>query len=336
VSARDRFVLDHRGAKNRVDSKRPYATAWEEEPDESGTLIPTSVIFLTNHECRFRCVMCDLWMNTLDEQVPTGAVPEQIRAALPELPASRQIKLYNAGSFFDPQQVPSEEDEAIAREVDGFDRVIVESHPAFLSGAYANRCLRFQSLISGRLEVAVGLETANADVLARLNKRMTLDAFRAAAEFLRRHDIALRVFVLLSPPFMSADDAVEWVCRSIDLAAECGATACSVIPTRGGNGAMEALGGAFTPPRLQALESVVEYGLGQRRVGPFAFGHGETRRSSQSERSRSGPAMRVFADLWAIERFYSCRCSPARAARLAAMNRAQRIVPRVECECGQT
>ena len=320
----DRFVLQHRGAKNLVDPRRAYATAWEEEPDESGTLVPTSVVFLTNRECPFRCVMCDLWKNTLDEAVPRGAIAQQIRGALSELPSARQIKLYNAGSFFDPQQIPADDDEDIAATVDGFDRVIVESHPAFLSGAYGERCRRFQASIHGRLEVAIGLETANPEALARLNKRMTLDAFRKAADFLHQHDIALRVFVLLSPPFMAQGEAVEWACRSIDLAAGCGASVCSVIPTRGGNGAMEALGGAFVAPRLSELESVIEYGLTRTTRGAGPFGPAVP----------SGPAgMRVFADLWDIERLYSCDCSPARAARLTAMNRGQRIVDPVVCAC---
>ncbi len=163
---------------NLVDPRRAYATAWEEEPDESGTLVPTSVVFLTNRECPFRCLMCDLWKNTLDEAVPRGAIAHQIRGALAELLPTRHIKLYNAGSFFDPQQIPADDDEDIAATVEGFDRVIVESHPAFLAGAYAERCRRFQSLIPGQLEVAIGLETAHPEVLARLNKRMTLDTFR--------------------------------------------------------------------------------------------------------------------------------------------------------------
>ena len=323
----DRFVLQHRPPKNTLDPRRAYASAWEEELDDSGALVPTAVVFLTNRECPFRCVMCDLWTNTVDEVVPRGAVVQQIRTAVAALPPARQVKLYNAGSFFDPQQIPSEDDEEIAEAVAGFERVIVEAHPAFLAGVYADRCRRFQSLLAGRLEVAIGLETAHPDVLARLNKRMTLDAFRRAADFLHRHDIALRVFVLLSPPFMPAGEAVEWACRSIDLAAECGATACSVIPTRNGNGAMEAIGDAFTPPRLPALEQVVEYGL-----SAFAFGFGETRRSQDGE-LRLGPAMRVFADLWDIERFFSCTCSPARAARLTQMNREQRLSDRVVCDC---
>ena len=115
---------------------------------------------------------------------------------------------------------------------------------------------------------------------------------------------------------LPAGEAVEWACRSIDLAAEGGATACTVIPTRGGNGAMEAIGDAFVPPHLPALEAVIEYGLGLRRARPF------------------GPAdMRVFADLWDIERFFACTCAPALATRLAAMNREQRTTPRVACAC---
>ncbi len=316
-------MLAHRGPKNLVDPHRPYASVWEEEPAASGELVPTAVVFLTNRECPFRCVMCDLWMNTVDERVPPGAIPEQIRTALATLQPTRQIKLYNAGSFFDPQQIPLEDDEAIAREVEGFERVIVESHPAFLSGAYGERCRRFQSLIPGRLEVAIGLETAHPEVLARLNKRMTLDAFRRAADFLHGQDIDLRVFVLLSPPFMPAGEAVEWACRSLELAAECGATACSVIPTRGGNGAIEALGDAFVQARLPELETVIEYGLRQRRAGPLG-----------PASKPFGPAgMRVFADLWDVERFFSCDCSPARAKRLGAMNREQRITERVMCAC---
>ena len=295
---RDDFVLQHRPAKHPLDPYRAYASMWEEERDSRGTLAPTAVVFLTNRECPFRCVMCDLWVHTLDETVPRGAIAHQIRAAVAELPPARQIKLYNAGSFFDPGAIPPDDDEQIVQAVAGFDRVIVESHPSFLTGVHGERCLRLRDAIAGQLEVAIGLETAHPGVLARLNKKMTIDAFRRAAGFLREHDIALRVFVLLSPPFMAADEAIDWACRSIDLAQDCRATACTVIPTRGGNGAMEAIGDLFAPPRLPALEAVVEYGL-----------------------SRAG--MRVFADLWDIKRLFDCDCSRKRAERLRTMNRDQ-------------
>jgi archaeosine synthase beta-subunit len=323
----DTWVLEHRGPKARLDPFRAYATAWEEEPDASGVLVSTAVIFLTNRECPFRCVMCDLWVNTLDVTVPEGAIAGQIRAALadpePALAnatagspgvagiATRrpsQIKLYNAGSFFDPRAIPPSDDEEIAGTVTGFGRVIVEAHPAFLAGAHGQRCLRFRDLLSGRLEVAIGLETAHPETLARLNKRMTVDSFRRAAGFLARHDIDLRVFLLLNPPFLPPPDAVEWTCRSLDMAMECGASAVSIIPTRSGNGAIEALGDSFQPPRLPALEEVIAYGLSLHRG-------------------------RVFADLWDIARVFDCACSPARAARLHAMNRSQKVEAPVHCSC---
>src|SRR5690242_8503983 len=159
-----------RGAKAVLDPSRPFATPFEEEGGGTGALLPTAAVFLTNRECPFRCVMCDLWVNTLDEPLGPGFIPRQIAAALASLPPVRQVKLYNAGSFFDPQAIPPADDDEIARMVGACDRVIVESHPAFLSGVHAERCVRFRDRIGGALEVAVGLETAHEGVLARLNK----------------------------------------------------------------------------------------------------------------------------------------------------------------------
>lgn len=304
-SQRDRWIVQRRGPKASLDAFRPYAFLWEEEVGAF-----TATIFLTNRECPFRCLMCDLWQNTLDERVPSGAIAAQIRYALERLPSemttNRAIKLYNAGSFFDPQAIPPEDLPEIAALVADFDHVIVECHPVFLRGEFGARALRFQSSLRGQLEIAIGLETVHPPTLEKLNKRMTVDDFQQAAEFLQQHDIDLRVFILLRPPFQTEAEGLEWACRSLDVAAECGARVCSIIPTRGGNGAMEALGEAYQPPKLRSLEAAVEYGLSLRRFC-------------------------VFADLWDVERFFDCECSSACAARLAEMNRTQQIPAAIAC-----
>jgi radical SAM enzyme (TIGR01210 family) len=305
-SQRDRWILERRGPKASLDVMRPYAFLWEEEADANGQLIPTATIFLTNRECPFRCLMCDLWQNTLDERAPAGTIAAQIRYALDRLPAAQAVKLYNAGSFFDPQAIPPEDDADIAATIAKFDRVIVESHPAFLRGVHAKRALRFQAAVRGQLEIAIGLETVHPAALERLNKRMTVESFRQAAELLKRHAIDLRVFILLRPPFLTEAEGLEWACRSLDVAAECGAKVCSVIPTRGGNGAMEAIGEAYGRPKLRSLESAVGYGL-------------------------SWHAFRTYADLWDVEKFFDCDCSAARAGRLAVMNRTQQIPAAIVC-----
>jgi radical SAM enzyme (TIGR01210 family) len=169
----DSWIVERRPARNAVDPLRPYAFISEEERSRDGEIVAVNTIFLTNRECPWRCLMCDLWKNTLTETVPAGAIPAQIEYALTRLPAACHIKLYNGGSFFDPRAIPLADYEAIAVLLRPFEHVIVESHPALVGDS----CLRFRDLLSGSLEVAMGLETANPEVLQRLNKHMTLDQF---------------------------------------------------------------------------------------------------------------------------------------------------------------
>lgn len=302
---RDEWILARRPARNAVDAHKPYAFLVEEERAESGEIVRVATIFLTNRECPWRCLMCDLWQNTLTESVPPGAIPEQIDFALGQLGDARQIKLYNAGSFFDPRAILPEDFSAIAEQVRGFERVMVECHPALIGDAV----LRFRDLLSGRLEVAMGLETVEPTVLEKLNKRMTLDRFAKAAEFLRAHDVALRVFVLVKPPFLEESAALEWARRSVNFAFDCGAGVVSLIPTRAGNGALDSLAasGDFAPPKLATFEAAFDHGVGLQRG-------------------------RVFADLWDLEKFSSCpNCFSTRRERLQEMNARQVVLPRVDC-----
>jgi radical SAM enzyme (TIGR01210 family) len=289
-----------------VDPLQPYAFVVEDERTGAGEIVPTATVFLTNRECPWHCLMCDLWRNTLAETVPAGAIPAQIDYALERLPPARQIKLYNSGSFFDSRAIPTADYPAIAERVNGYERVIVECHPALVGDG----CLRFRDLIRVKLEVAMGLETIHPEILPRLNKRMTLEMYTESARFLREHDIDLRTFILVKPPFMRDEEAAEWSQQSTEFAFECGATVVTLIPTRGGNGAMEALAAAgdFAPPRLRTLEAAVERGVLLKKG-------------------------RVFADLWDAVNCPGCvACRERRIARLRTMNLEQRAPNAVTCE----
>jgi archaeosine synthase beta-subunit len=304
----DLWVLSRRPARNKLDPYLPHAYFVENECAPDGAVVPVATVFITNRECPFRCVMCDLWQNTLTETVPAGAISKQIDHALKRLPQARHLKLYNSGSFFDPRAIPPQEHGEIAERANQFERLIIENHPALVGDA----CLRFGDRLQTQLEVAMGLETAHPGVLARLNKRMTLEHFSRAANFLHGNGIDLRVFLLVQPPYMPASEALAWTKRSLDFAMECGATAVVLIPTRAGNGAMEELEsrGEFAAPRLQTLEEAMEYGLSLK-------------------------AGRVFADLWGLRP--SCQsCGAQRAARLQEMNLLQIRMDRIPCTrcCG--
>lgn len=310
AAERDKWILARRPSRASLDPFRPYAFSVEEERAANGDVIPVANIFLTNRECPWRCLMCDLWQNTLAEETPRGAIAAQIDYALNALPPARQVKLYNSGSFFDSRAIPLEDYAPVASGVAAFERVIVESHPALIG----DHCLSFRDLLTPRLEVAMGLEIAHPEILSRLNKRMTLRQFEQASKWLRQHAIDLRTFVLVKPPFINDEiEALHWAERSVDFAFNCGASVVSLIPTRAGNGALDALqaAGDFSPPKLSTLEAAAAYGIGLNRG-------------------------RVFADLWDFARLFPCRvCGPSRLYRLSEMNLQQCILPPVSCsECG--
>jgi len=310
ASGLDAWITGQRPARNPVNPWQPYSFFTEDERSRDGEIVSVNTVFLTNRECPWRCLMCDLWKNTLAETVPAGSIPAQIEYALARLPESRHIKLYNSGSFFDPQAIPPADYPAIAALLARFEHVVVESHPALIG----ENCLRFREMLSGRLEVAMGLETVHPAILPRLNKRMTLEQFAAAAELLRASALDLRVFILVKPPFLPETEAVHWAERSLDFAFQCAAGCATLIPTRTGNGALDALAvsGDFNQPGIDTLEACLEYGLGLRQG-------------------------RVFADLWDLERFSKCSgCFQARAARLRQMNLSQAVSERIDCRvCGE-
>ena len=95
---RDAWIVSRRPAKTQLDPYVPYAYFVEEECAAGGEPVPVATLFLTNRECPFRCLMCDLWRNTLPATVPAGAIPAQIDHALRALAPARQLKLYNSGS----------------------------------------------------------------------------------------------------------------------------------------------------------------------------------------------------------------------------------------------
>lgn len=305
--ATDQWIISCRGKKNSIDPQKPYAWLIEKELTASGTVEDVATIFLTNRECPFHCLMCDLWKNTTDKSVPSGAIPNQIEWALNHFPGVNHLKLYNSGSFFDINAIPEKDYESIASLINNFETVIVESHPRLIN----EKCLAFRDMIKPDLQIAIGLETANPEILKKLNKQMTLEDFSNSVNFLTRHGISVRAFILLPPPFLNESEGIYWAERSLDFAFNAGVECCIIIPLRKGNGAMDQLQktGLFTPPEISSLEKVLEYGI-ELKAG------------------------RVFVDVWDLKLFSNCdKCIEERTNRLIAMNQNQKLISRIKCTC---
>jgi len=309
-----------RGPKEAVDPWALPPTLLEEERLPGGRgAAPSLTVFLAGAECPFTCVFCDLWRHTLDVPTPQGALVAQLAAALADRAArldlpSTVVKLYNASNFFDDRAVPPADRRELARLLARARKVVVECHPRLVGPS----CDELARELGGELEVALGLETVHPQAFARLNKGMEPAAFERAAALLRRRGIAVRAFVQVGVPWVPAEESAEWAVRSVVHAVAAGAVHVALIPTRGGNGAMERLAerGAFAQPTLADLEEALD-------------------RALELPEARAGSAV-VTADLWDLGAVARCpACLPARRARLHRINLAGTSEPAAGCpECG--
>jgi len=307
----DQRIRKLRAPKPWVDPWRAHGSLVEEERRPDGTIERALTVFLAGAECPYTCSFCDLWRWTIDGPTPAGALAWQLKEVLDTTPppVPGRVKLYNASNFFDQRAVPVQDVPAIAALAAPFAGVTVESH----ARTVGTRTLELARMLSGSLEVAIGLETTHPAAMEHLNKRLSLTRFAQAAAFLADHAIGLRVFVLLNPPYVPAQEAVQWTVRAVEYAVRCGAAVVAIIPVRGGNGEMERLQalGHFTPPTLSGLEDALDRCL---ELAPTV----------------------VTADLWDAHRLATCgQCSSARIERLGRLNLTGRRESRIECSaCG--
>ena len=290
-----------------VDPWQSNGWLQEEERGLDGERIPILTIFLTGAECPFKCIFCDLWRQTLDGPTPPGAIPHQLANGLKKLGKQfpKGIKLYNASNFFDPVAVPPEDDPEIADLLRPFAKVTVESHPRFIN----KRCFEFADRLHGSLEVAIGLETADPDILSQLNKQMSLALVEDCAADLRAANIDIRIFLLVPPPYVSLDKIVASIRRSVTYATDLGATHISLIPTR--TRYMHATNLQESKDFDKPCLSVIEEAFGQ---------------------CLATAGVVVSVDLWDIKELATCStCGPSRIDRLHTMNLTGHQVTRIHC-----
>ena len=150
--------------------------------------------------------------------------------------------------------------------------------------------------------------------LDRLNKRFTLERFRARRRRARAI-AAWRCGCSCSSRRRSSphDEQDDWLLRSIDAAFSCGASVVSLVPTRPGNGAIDALADDRRVPRRRDLDDI------ERSLRRWPS---HTREAADACSSISG--------IWSGSPI-ARTASSARRDRLHAMNLQQRILPVVAC-----
>ncbi len=139
----------------------------------------------------------------------------QVEAALGKIPpgthAPVEVDLYNSGSYLNPEEVPDSAQPAMLALVAARPEVaslLVETRPEYVTSARLQRVL---AACRGKpLEIGIGLESANPDILSRrIHKGYTWEQFTTAAGLIAEAGAGLLVYVLLKPMHTGEPEAIE-------------------------------------------------------------------------------------------------------------------------------
>jgi hypothetical protein len=195
---------------------RKYVASWSERDSLDGKEAHAWVLILRTCGCGWaRCAMCGYHGES--SEVGPEDLLHQFQKALENRKGATIAKLYTSGSFFDEREVPAPARNAILAELGkGFERVVVESRPQFIH----EKLVRDAVALCRSLEVAIGLESANARVLSHsVRKGFTFEDFAERAKLAREWGARVRTYILLKPPFLNEKEALEDSVASLEAAA---------------------------------------------------------------------------------------------------------------------
>lgn len=249
-------------ARHAPDPLQPVAV-WSERDLMDGRTADALVVILRTGGCSWSresgCLMCGYNSASLDS-VSAGQLESQFAAAMEKHSGQQYIKIYTSGSFLDPMEVPPAARDAILRAAgEKAGRILVESRPEYMTA----EALAAAALLVGKLEVAVGLETASDEIRDRcVNKGFSWADFEGACERTRDAGADVRTYLLLKPPYLTEGQAIADALASIERAGRLSATV-SVNPVNVQRDThVEALWkkSLYRPPWLWSLVDVLQRG----------------------------------------------------------------------------
>lgn len=242
-----------------AEERRAPVAMWSEQDVVDGRKVDAFVLIMRTTGCWWSwqkgCLMCGY--NTASSRTVTpDDLMEQLGRALQRYKGEKMVKVYTSGSFLDEREVPPEVRGAVFKGFGPAERVLFESRAEFVTPQ------RLEGL-DPRSAVAIGLETANEEVLRKcVRKGFTVEDYRRAAEALNAAGIPLRTYLLLKPPFLTERAAVEDAVASIALSAPYSESV-SINPVNVQKGTVvESLWrrGDYRPPWLWSLVEVLRRG----------------------------------------------------------------------------
>jgi radical SAM enzyme (TIGR01210 family) len=187
-------------------------SCWSEKDQLNGTITDAFVIIFRTSGCSWSkasgCSMCGYTNDSALHTVSSSDLLTQFDQAMNRYKNEKIVKIFNSGSFFDTHEIkPDARNHILTHLTTTAEKISVESRPEYIT---QKTMTDIKTIVgSTQFEVGIGLETAHDDIREHaINKGFTFADYQHAATLLKKHDIQVKTYVLIKPPFLTEHQAL--------------------------------------------------------------------------------------------------------------------------------
>lgn len=197
----------------RPQNPRQPVRCWSEKDVLHGKVVDAYVIILRTRGCSWAlssgCTMCGYFNDSMFSEVTEKDFLAQFHNALQGYKQEKIVKLFTSGSFLDPIEIPQTVQHTILGSLaQHAEKISVESRPEYIT---ETRLTDIRKTVSSKeFEIGIGLETSNDLVRQKaINKGFPFTQYTKAAKLLRKHQMKVKTYVLMKPPFLTEKEALD-------------------------------------------------------------------------------------------------------------------------------
>ena len=199
-------------SKKPFDKEKPVSF-WSEKDLLDGTVIDAFVMILRTRGCTWAlqsgCSMCGYFNDSALSNVSSDELMKQYTAAMEKYNGQPIVKIFTSGSFFDECEMPvSVRTKILSDLAEKTQKIVVESRPEYITNETLSDVTK--TIHQKTIEVGIGLETSNDFIREHaVNKGFVFDDYKKAAVLLKKYKCKVKTYVLVKPPFLTEEEALN-------------------------------------------------------------------------------------------------------------------------------